>query len=156
MRSSLDADHQRPRKIPEIQRHFRLSRLPGAAPHQNQPENLGPDATEIGDDVWIGQDVLIKQGITIGTGSVVLKDVAPYEIVGGVPAKRIRFRFDTDTIALLLKSQCWRLGIPQHPQLPWNDPAAFVAALQDPATQAGLTPFDSDRGAIRDIIRQTD
>jgi len=40
--------------------------------------------------------------------------------------------------------------------LPWNDPAAFVAAPRDPATQAGLTPFDSDRGAIRDIIRQTD
>jgi acetyltransferase-like isoleucine patch superfamily enzyme len=126
------------------------------------PENPGPGATAIGDDVWIGQDVLLKQGISIGTGAVigaaavVLKDVAPYEVVGGVPARRIRWRFDESTIAALLKSQWWRYAIPEHPKLPWKDPAAFLAALADPVTKARLAPFESDRGPIRDIIRQTD
>jgi acetyltransferase-like isoleucine patch superfamily enzyme len=124
------------------------------------PENPSPSPTEIGNDVWIGQDVLLKQGITIGTGAVigaaavVLRNVEPYEIVGGVPAKRLRYRFDAPTIDALLKSEWWQYAIPQHPNLPWTDPHAFLAALNDPATI--LTPFNSSRGAIRDIIRLTD
>jgi maltose O-acetyltransferase len=59
------------------------------------------EAPIIEDDVWIGRNVVIKHGITIGTGSIVgacslvTKDVPPYAIVGGVPAKVIKFRNDT-------------------------------------------------------------
>lgn len=68
---------------------------------------------EIGNDVWIGNNVKIMDGVTIGngaiiaTGSIVVNNVEPYEIVGGIPAKRIRFRFSDDKIIALEKLKWW-------------------------------------------------
>ncbi len=73
--------------------------------------------TTIGNDVWIGEGAFLKAGVTIGDGAViaaravVTKDVPPYAIVGGVPAKMIRYRFDETTIERLLASQWWRYNI---------------------------------------------
>ena len=67
----------------------------------------------IGNDVWIGYDAVIMAGVTIGDGAiigtraVVSKDVEPYSIVGGVPAKEIRKRFAPDVIKRLLELQWW-------------------------------------------------
>lgn len=67
----------------------------------------------IGNDVWIGYEAVIMQGVHIGDGAiigtraVVTKDIPPYTIVGGVPAKEIRKRFDTGTIEALLQLQWW-------------------------------------------------
>lgn len=67
----------------------------------------------IGSDVWIGTKAIIKGGIkighgaVIGAGSVVTKDVRPYAIVAGVPAKELRRRFDDETIEKLLESKWW-------------------------------------------------
>ena len=67
----------------------------------------------IGNDCWIGQRALIVGGITIGDGAVVMagavvtKDVPPYAIVGGVPAKVVKYRYDDETIAFLLKTRWW-------------------------------------------------
>ena len=69
--------------------------------------------TIIGNDVWIGNNVCIKQGVNIGDGSiiasgaVVTHDVQPYSIVGGVPAKLIRFRFDKAVREILTKIEWW-------------------------------------------------
>lgn len=69
--------------------------------------------TVIGNDVWIGNNVTIMQGITvgdgaiIGTNSLVTKDVEPYAIVGGNPAKLIRKRFDDKTIEFLVQLAWW-------------------------------------------------
>ncbi len=77
----------------------------------NIPENI--QDTTIGNDVWIGFEAVIMPGVIIGDGaiigarSVVVKDVAPYEIVGGNPAQSIRKRFDEVTIARLLKLRWW-------------------------------------------------
>lgn len=67
----------------------------------------------IGNDVWIGYEAVIMPGVKIGDGAivgtraVVTKDVPPYTIVGGVPARPIRKRFDDETIEKLLKIKWW-------------------------------------------------
>ncbi|WP_395051196.1 CatB-related O-acetyltransferase [Flavobacterium sp.] len=69
--------------------------------------------TSIGNDVWIGNCVLIKSnlkigdGVVIGMGSVVTKDIPPYEIWAGNPAKLIKKRFENDVAAELLKIKWW-------------------------------------------------
>lgn len=68
---------------------------------------------EIGNDVWIGERAILIGGIHIADGAVVLagavvtKDVPPYAIVGGVPAKIIRYRYDEEIINFLLNIQWW-------------------------------------------------
>ena len=70
-------------------------------------------AVNIGHDVWVGAASIILSGVTIGHGaiiaanSVVAKDVPPYSIVGGSPAKIISYRFDEEVIARLLELQWW-------------------------------------------------
>lgn len=75
-------------------------------------------ATCIGNDVWIGYRATILSGVTVGdgaviaAGAVVTKDVPPYAIVGGNPAKLIKYRFDNETIAQLMNIQWWNW--PEH------------------------------------------
>lgn len=75
--------------------------------------SVGGRTVKIGNDVWIGQNAIIMGGKTIGNGAiiaagaVVTKDVPDYAIVGGVPARLIRYRFDEDTIIKLNKSEWW-------------------------------------------------
>jgi acetyltransferase-like isoleucine patch superfamily enzyme len=67
----------------------------------------------IGNDVWIGAGVIIPGGIEIGNGaviaagSVVTKNISAFEIFGGVPAKKIKDRFDSETVAILEKTAWW-------------------------------------------------
>lgn len=81
-------------------------------------ENVFSDEKEqyvvtIGNDVWIGYGAIILAGVTIGdgaviaSGAVVCADVAPFSIVGGVPAKLIKMRFSDDEIACLMKLKWW-------------------------------------------------
>lgn len=68
---------------------------------------------KIGNDVWIGARVTILEGISIGDGAVVAagaivtKDIPPYAIVGGIPAKVIKYRFNEEIIQKLLKLKWW-------------------------------------------------
>jgi acetyltransferase-like isoleucine patch superfamily enzyme len=88
-------------------------------------------------DVWIGTGAMILGGVSIGIGSVIAagaivsKPVPDYAIVGGVPAKIIRFRFDQDLRAELKSSRWWELGIEEL-----NSLARFITAPQQFAAEA--------------------
>lgn len=85
--------------------------FPDVAPVKGHPKTNGN--VVIGNDVWIGSGATIMSGVTIGDGAViaanshVVKDVAPYSIVGGNPAKHIKFRFTEEQIKSLLQIQWW-------------------------------------------------
>ena len=82
----------------------------------NQEESIENGNIVVKDDVWIGAQVTIMSGVTIGQGAIVgakalvTKDVPPYAIVGGVPAKIIKYRFSKDIINELLKINFSKFG----------------------------------------------
>ena len=90
----------------------------------------------IGNDVWIGDSVQILRGVKIddgaivAAGSVVTKYVPPYAIVGGVPARIIRYRFDEETIARLLKLQWWNLHPKYLSGLTFSNPMETIKILE--------------------------
>jgi acetyltransferase-like isoleucine patch superfamily enzyme len=81
------------------------------ATHRREPPRL----VRVGHDVWIGRSAIVLPGVEIGDGAVVgagaivTKDVAPYAIVAGNPARLIRARFDDATVARLRASRWWEL-----------------------------------------------
>ena len=81
-----------------------------------EPNNITNGDINIGNDVYICNGVTIMSGVTIGDGAViaanshVVSDVAPFSIVGGNPAKHIRFRFDQNIIELLMKLKWWEFS----------------------------------------------
>lgn len=81
--------------------------------NKNVPYDRFADKVEIGNDVWIAANAVILRGVKIGdgavvgAGAVVTKDIPPYAIVGGVPAKIIKYRFSPKIIALMLKLKWW-------------------------------------------------
>ncbi len=97
-----------------------LSRRIGSSPGLSTSEIESKGPIHIGHDVWIGTDSLVMSGINVGTGAVigagavVTKDVPPYAIVAGNPARVIRYRFaDTSIIEELLHSEWWNLPLDQ-------------------------------------------
>lgn len=91
----------------------------------------------IGNDVYIGLRATIKEGVSIGDGAVVgacslvIKDVPPYAIVGGVPAKIIRYRFSEEIIKQLLELKWWDYPEDFLTTLPFADIEKCIALLQE-------------------------
>lgn len=81
--------------------------------NETPPYNRFKDSIKIGNDVWIAAGAIITRGVTIGDGaviganSVVTKDVPPYAIVVGAPARLVKYRFEPDVIETLLKLNWW-------------------------------------------------
>ena len=106
---------------------------------QGHPATNG--GVSIGNDVWIGRGATIMSGISIGDGAViaanatVVKNVPPYSIVGGNPARHLKFRFSDEIISLLLELKWWELSIEEIKKL--------VSELSEPP----------DASKLRELIR---
>ncbi|EHM03095.1 bacterial transferase hexapeptide repeat protein [Acetobacteraceae bacterium AT-5844] len=91
----------------------------------------------IGNDVWIGAEVVILKGVSIGdgavigAGAVVTRDIPPYAVVAGNPARVLRYRFDQQTISELMELKWWELPPEQIAELPLNDVERCIALLRD-------------------------
>lgn len=99
----------------------------------------------IGNDVWIATGAVVVEGVTIGDGAVVMcgavvtKDVPPYAIVGGVPAKVVRYRFDPETIDWLLRLRWWdkdRQWIQDHAAY-FSDPQTLRRMVEEEQKSQG-------------------
>ena len=99
----------------------------------------------VGHDVWIGDSAIIRAGVSIGTGAiigagaVVTRDVLPYEIVAGVPAKRIRMRFADELAARLLQSNWWDYDVRSLKGC-FDKPEVFIDS------------FERDRASLRKLV----
>lgn len=109
-------------------------------PQEDKPAMLGHD-------VWVGMRAIIKRGVKIGhgaiigAGSVVVKDVPPYAIVGGAPARLIRYRFPEAVVQRLLASQWWQFGPDILQPLDVREPEAFLDRL-DAAVASGAKAME--------------
>ncbi|CAE6831016.1 CatB-related O-acetyltransferase [Xanthomonas arboricola pv. corylina] len=113
------------------------------AGHDGHPASKGP--TRIGNDVWIGHGATVLSGVTVGDGAiigaqaVVARDVPPYAVVGGNPAKVVRHRFSPDQIRHLLAIRWWDWPIEEiHARqhlLCHEDIDGFIAAFADTTGQ---------------------
>lgn len=129
---------------------------------------MDPAPIHVGHDVWIGSRAIIMGGLTIGngaiigSGAVVTKDVPPYAIVGGVPARVIRYRFAPEVIAKLEASRWWEWDLPNmksREAVDWEHPEQALETVlraiergevqrlpEKPAlTAEALWPFEKKR-----------
>ena len=95
------------------------------------------DGARIGNDVWVGDNSVIMSGVNIetgcvvGAGSIVTKDLPPYTIAVGNPARRLRMRFNEIIIEQLLECKWWQKSIQELDGLPFNKPEDFLAKYRN-------------------------
>jgi acetyltransferase-like isoleucine patch superfamily enzyme len=110
-------------------------------------DDRGAAPIVIGHDVWIGQNVLLKRGIRIGdgavvaAGSVVTRDVGPFSVVGGVPAREIRRRFPDPVVRRLQELAWWRYSFTDFCDLDIRSPSLFLDGLERKLEQGDLRPY---------------
>lgn len=112
---------------------------------------------KIGNDVWIGQNVTLAQGITIGDGAViaanslVVKDVAPYSIVGGNPAKPIKNRFNDYIIDAMKSLKWWNYSVQDLMGMDVTNPHVFCAQLTQRIATGELQEFTPKKLTFNDL-----
>lgn len=116
------------------------------------PRAMSAPGIRIGHDVWIGTRVIIMGGVTIGDGAVlaagaiVTKDVAPYSVVAGVPAREVKKRFAPDLIEKLLELQWWNYDMAHvSNQVDFGQVEAVVEFMNDRIKAGTLPEFTPDK-----------
>lgn len=113
----------------------------------------------IGNDVWVGQDVTFATtGITVGDGAVVAggswvtKDVPPYAIVGGVPAKVIKYRFPTHIIQKLMNLKWWQYAYGDFKTVNADDDIeTFISKIEQLVENGEIKPFKPNTVTVQDF-----
>lgn len=120
---------------------------PAVTSELRRPFDGACPVTEIGNDVWIGQGVFIRSGVRIGDGavigarSVVVKDVEPYTVVAGTPAKPLRRRFPDAVVERLLEMRWWRYSLYDMAGVPFEDVPAALDAIAERVARGDLKEF---------------
>lgn len=118
-------------------------------------------APVIGNDVWIGQGAMIKRGITIGDGAVigaralVTKDVPPYAVAGGSPARILKYRVESEELRQrLLSLKWWNYNYADFPDHDPRDIESFVNMIEARVESGDLQPFAPASVAVADRLRE--
>lgn len=113
--------------------------------------------TEVGHDVWIGQGAFVKAGVRLGTGCVVgaratvLRDVPPYAVVVGTPARVVRLRFPEDVVERLLATQWWRYSIYDLFAAPFDDVPRALGAMEEMIGSGAVRPYEAPVVTAEDL-----
>ena len=130
----------------------------GILPRELDTSSIKRTPAIIEHDVWVAAEAMIGWNLTIGTGAivaargVVTKDVEPYSIVAGVPAKVVRKRFPDALIERLLASHWWDYSFTQFYDLPWNDPPRFLDEFERLRSEGGLVRLEEPRPFIDVLV----
>jgi acetyltransferase-like isoleucine patch superfamily enzyme len=120
-------------------------------------EAYSAQGPRIGNDVWIGDEAAIRDGVVVGDGavvgarSVVTKDVPPYAVVAGSPARVVRDRFPPHLMERFLALQWWRFGPDVVQPLDVRTPEAFLGRLEE-AIGKGAKPFEPTPLTLPEIL----
>lgn len=115
--------------------------------HKLKREGTKRGPITIGNDVWIGQGALLRAGVTIGDGAVigantvVTKDVAPFTIVAGNPARVIRQRFGDALIERIQRVRWWQYKFTDFNGLTLEEPERFLDELEERIARDGIQPY---------------
>ncbi|WP_432697899.1 CatB-related O-acetyltransferase [Marinobacterium sp. YM272] len=126
---------------------------------KNSQQSKNRSITTIGNDVWIGEDVTLARGINIGDGSIVAsgaivtKDVEPYTIVGGVPARLIRPRFDSVTVSELMELRFWDYAFWDFGELSLDSGIGyFISHLRKLIEQNSIKKYSPESISLKSLI----
>ena len=105
--------------------------------------------TTFGPDVWIGQGAFVKAGVSVGAGAIVgaratvVRDVPPYAIVVGTPARVVRLRFPEAVVERLLHVAWWRYSIYDLFDAPFDDIGAALDVIEDLVARGAVRPYEA-------------